>query len=252
MKVDEILNEGPLDYMRGAARYAGDKIAAKMAEKGRQIIEPFEKAHAAGKAASAEADTRRSIAQAKAAIPKLIAKMGANGEEIKRVRDQLKGIPVREGLWDYLRGAGSAAGGAAKKVGSAVGQAGRQVGSAIKGAAQDVGGAVKGAAQQVHQTGQKSSLEGNYRSLTQQQVQLAKQLAQAATTLGISKEAILATINQQLGIKTAGAYWTRSAFVTAFDTQSSQKQASTQQPTQSTPTKQRVEPRMSSADWTVG
>ncbi len=235
MKVEDLFesrtDEGALDYVRGAARYGAERLGAKMAEKGRQIVEPFEKAHAAGKAASQRGD----IARAKADVPKLIQALGQNAVQLRQLSQQMKAIPTNEGLWDYLRGAGSGAGGAAKRVGGA-----------IKGAAQQVGGAVKGAAQEVHAKGQRSSLAAKIDQLIANQERLGKRLYDISTTLGISPAEMQKMINTTFADNQAAAYGARMAFFKNVP-QSSQQSAPTTPPPAKP--KQRIEPSMDSSSW---
>lgn len=236
MKVEDLFesrtDEGALDYIKGASRYGLERAAAKMAEKGRQMIEPFEKAHAAGKAASQRGD----IARAKAEIPKLIQLLGRNAIELRQLSKQMKAVPTNEGLWDYLRGAGGAAGGAAKRVGGA-----------IKGAAQQVGGAVKGAAQEVHAKGQRSSMAAKIEQLNANQERLGKRLYDISTQLGISPAEMQKLINTTLADNQAAAYGARMAFFKNVP-QSSEQQAAPTAPSPAKP-KQRVEPSMDSSSW---
>lgn len=164
MKVQELFNhqidEGVLDYIKGAARSAGQKVYDKMAERGREIAEPFRQMHAAGKQASVLGGVRKQVlalAQAFATIQKLTPGTQTFPESY-----------VPEGLWDYLRGA--------------TGSAGQRTASAAKGAAQAVGGMARRAGQSVAQTGREIHAAGQQASAKadEERRQIALQSAEKA------------------------------------------------------------------------
>ncbi|RWZ87211.1 MAG: hypothetical protein EO766_11820 [Hydrotalea sp. AMD] len=84
MKVNELLNEGPLDYFRGAGQELGNKI--------RNISQPFKDIHRAGQVSSMESD-----------ITKSVVRLAKTIQKYREVKKQL--TPVQEGVFDYLRGA---------------------------------------------------------------------------------------------------------------------------------------------------
>lgn len=239
MKVQEILpdqlDEGFGDYAKGALGHFGRDVAQRMAAKGRQIAEPFVKAHEAGRRASQEGSerkarqrefnqNRKAFIRASEQLPGVIAQLGKVSVKLRQVKSQLKTIPTNEGLWDYLRGAAGTAGQSAGKVGGA-----------IKGAAQQVGGAVGGAAKKMHHAGQRSSLTAQQQKLTQQQLQLAQQLVQLAKVRKLSKDQVIQLINKQLGVTTAAAAGARVAFVTVYNQQNPASQQSQQPPAPTAP-----------------
>lgn len=85
MKVNEVLTEGPLDYIRGAGQEIGNKV--------RNIAQPFKDIHRAGQTSSMEAD-----------ITKAVIRLAKTIQRYRAVKKQL--TPVQEGVFDYVRGAG--------------------------------------------------------------------------------------------------------------------------------------------------
>ena len=217
MKVEELLNEGPLDYLQGVGQHVGGKIRDKLAQKGKQIMDPIYKAHAAGQKHSARMDAikqskqeeiakqkqeqsnAQAIEQAKAAIPGLIQAIAKNMSAATRIMKELDKLPTNEGLFDYLRGAAGATKGAAQRTGRRVQTAAGQVGGAIKGAAQDVGSSVKRGVRNVHTQGQRTSLNSEMDRINNQLPMLGQKLAAASIKAGLTKNDVIKMINQQYG-----------------------------------------------------
>lgn len=148
MKVNELLqpiDEGAMDYIRGISKYAGNKFYDKMSEKGRQIMDPLRQVHAAGKEASVRGDLIKKINQQVALLAKSFANLQARtpGAQNRQFESY-----VQEGFWDYLRGAGSAAGQKAQAGAAAVGQAAKRVGNAVAQPVRDIHAAGQQASRQ--------------------------------------------------------------------------------------------------------
>ncbi len=86
MKVHDILTEGPMDYMRGMGQEAANKM--------RNIAQPFKDIHQAGQQTSMEAD-----------IMKLVLQLANSIQKYRSLKKQVN--PVKEGVMDYMRGAGT-------------------------------------------------------------------------------------------------------------------------------------------------
>ena len=138
MKVNEILpsqlDEGALDYLRGISKYAGNKFYDKMSEKGRQIMDPLRQVHAAGKDASARGDLMKQINQRVQQLAQAFGNLQARTPGAQNVPESY----VQEGFWDYLRGAGGAAGQKVQAGAAAVGQAAKRVGNAVAQPVKDI------------------------------------------------------------------------------------------------------------------
>lgn len=188
MKVNELLNEGPLDYLRGLGSHVGQKVAANLADRGRKIMEPIKAAHAAGQAASTQGE-----------VEKLVKQLGSITLQLHKLQQPAQ---TNEGVFDYMRGAGGAAknaigqagrsiGRSASQAGAAVGNAARTAGNAALGAAgqvgrsaQQAGSAIAGAAQNIHQQGQQASLQAQVQKLSGQRSQVLQQLVRLADKVG--------------------------------------------------------------------
>lgn len=148
MKVNELLSnqldEGAFDYLRGISKYAGNKFYDKMSEKGRQIMDPLRQVHAAGKDASVRGDLVKTINQQVAALAQSFSTLQARTPGAQNMPESY----VQEGFWDYLRGAGSAAGQKAQAGAAAVGQAAKRVGNAVAQPIRDIHAAGQQASQQ--------------------------------------------------------------------------------------------------------
>lgn len=148
MKVNELLtnqiDEGAFDYLRGIGKAAGNKFYDKMSEKGRQVMEPLRQVHAAGKDASLRGDLTKKINQQ-------VQQLAQSFSTIQTRTPGAENVPeshVQEGFWDYLRGAGSAAGQKAQSGAAAVGQAAKRVGNAVAQPVKDIHAAGQQASQQ--------------------------------------------------------------------------------------------------------
>jgi ribosome-associated translation inhibitor RaiA len=86
MKVNELLNEGPMDYLRGAGREVASKV--------RNIAQPFKDIHQAGQNTSMESDIMKAVVQLANTIQKYRA-----------LKKQM--APVKEGVLDYMKGVGT-------------------------------------------------------------------------------------------------------------------------------------------------
>ncbi|MGZ8924612.1 MAG: hypothetical protein ACXW2E_01890 [Nitrososphaeraceae archaeon] len=181
-------DEGVFDYVRGAGKYIGKKAYDKVAEKGKQLAEPFYKAHSAGKSSSLAADIKE-LTNAKTFLIQKLFEIGnevghdnvrkainhqfASTKQINLanaiVKEYLAKTNVQtqtnEGAWDFLRGAGGAAGGAMKRagrgIGQSVGHAARQIGDTVAGAAGEVGRNIKQAGQTINAAGQQASIRAD-------------------------------------------------------------------------------------------
>ncbi|PPD51471.1 MAG: hypothetical protein CTY12_07910, partial [Methylotenera sp.] len=148
MKVNEILsdqlNEGAFDYIRGIGKHAGNNFYDKMSEKGRQVMEPLRQVHAAGKDASTRGDLVKKINQQVQQLAQSFSTLQIRTPGAQNTPESY----VQEGFWDYLRGAGSAAGQKAQAGAAAVGQVAKRVGNAVAQPVRDVHAAGQQASQQ--------------------------------------------------------------------------------------------------------
>jgi len=226
MKVYELLettqlDEGPWDYAKGLGRHVGGKIASNLAARGEQIMAPIRQAHQAGQQASQQGNIRSLTQNKQQLIQQLVRLTSATQippqEIIKMIFREMgtrvdiantlkrdfsaaytasQQAPTNEGLFDYLRGAGGAAGGAARRAGQginraagtarqAVGGAARQIGHAAVGAAGQVGRSAKqagqvvgGAVRDIHQQGQQASIAAEQQRKQQQIQQTIQRIGQ--------------------------------------------------------------------------
>lgn len=189
MKVNELfetsLDEGAWDYVTGMAGHIGGKVKTAIGDKLKQAGNNIHQAHQAGQFASQQGDIKSLSAQQQQLIQQLVKLGGTDPISIFKLIDSTMGSKVNlaskmkkdfkqaiqssqsqtnEGIFDYMRGAGGAAGGAVKNVGRSIGGAARQVGRS----AQQVGQAVGGAVSNMHQQGQQASLQANIQKTIQQ------------------------------------------------------------------------------------
>jgi hypothetical protein len=185
----EPTNEGALDYLRGMGQHVGGKIANKLADKGRQVLEPFRQAHAAGQHASQQADRQKFQRQ----LGQTVQQLGKLTLDIYKLSQQLHGQnnqpqQTSEGVFDYMRGAGSAVGGMAK-----------QAGSNIAGSVNRFGQAAAQKGREIHQAGQQRSLQGQLQQMVSTKDQLMTKLVQMSKRVG--PDAINKTIDQLFASK---------------------------------------------------
>jgi hypothetical protein len=92
MKLDELLNEGPMDYVKGFGQELGNKV--------RNIAQPFKDMHNAGQSSSYEAE-----------ITKIVVKLANTLQQYYKLKKQLG-----EGVMDYVKGAGKEIGNKVKNL----------------------------------------------------------------------------------------------------------------------------------------
>lgn len=226
MKVSEIFesrtDEGAMDYVRGVGRHFGDKIKNNLADAGEKILEPFRAAHAAGQQASAAGDERTQAKKASQRAAQFKADLDYTINQLSLVISKIqRPSSTNEGMWDYMRGAGSA-----------VGQQAQRAGSAVKSAVQNIPGAIQRGAQSIHQQGQASSRTAEQQKLSKTRNQLVQKLIQLASALNpeTAEQQIVAAIRQhgkQNQLSQSLIMRTITAFSTAYRQSNQQRQAPT-------------------------
>lgn len=174
MKLDDIVTEGPLDYLKGIGSHVAKSAYANLATSGKQIMAPIQKAHEIGKAASFDSDIDKTI--------KMLINLVKNPNETSRptnstpqqptqqptqqarvrsqspARNNTRIEPRFEGFMDYLKGAG---------------------------------GTIKGAVQHAHTTGQEQSRNAEAQKKQQLQARLVSKLVDYAGRLGPNGQQII-------------------------------------------------------------
>ncbi len=180
----EQTNEGVMDYARGVGQHVGRKVVDTLANKGQQILQPIRQAHAAGQQASHQADRQR----LQQSVGETVQQLGTLTLDIYRLSQQLHGSnnsrqQTSEGVFDYMKGAGSALTGMT-----------RQAAGHVAGAINRAGQAVASKGREIHQAGQQRSMQGDLDRLISSKEQLMQRLIQLSKRVG--PEVVNKTIDQ--------------------------------------------------------
>lgn len=174
MKLDDIVTEGPLGYLKGVGSHVAKSAYDKLATSGQQIMAPIQKAHNIGKSASLNSDIDKTVKmlidlvknptgsttsrpQQPAQQPVRRPVQRANGRSPSSVRNT-RTDPTFEGFMDYLKGAG---------------------------------GTIKGAVQHAHATGQEQSRNADIQKKEHLKSQLVAKLVNFANRLGPKGQQII-------------------------------------------------------------
>lgn len=198
MKVSELfesqVDEGAWDYVKGVGQHVGNNISNNLAARGEQILKPIRAAHQAGVASSQQADVRQTKEQFKKNTVALIAQLGPLLKEIKALKaQQPTNRQTNEGMWDYMRGVGKAAGQSAQRGAQSIQRGAQAIPGAIQRGAQSVQQGVRAWGEEGRQT----SIESDIAKKRTQATSLMSQLVQAAKYLGPTGQAqIIKAIKQ--------------------------------------------------------
>lgn len=178
------VEEGIMDYIKGAGKQFSNDMADKLEQTGAKIIDPLRKMHAAGQEQSKQGEIKKAqkiedqkqtqIVQMVDNIFRLLGKRTELKKSISQLSSpQTESVDVSEGMWDYISGA---AGSAGKQVGGAA----RSIGSAVK----QVGSNAVAGAKNIHRQGQVSSQSADMEKLTQVISAQINRLAQVLKPMG--------------------------------------------------------------------
>lgn len=175
------VEEGLLDYARGAGGYLGTQATKYLNDSRRKIAEPFEKIHAAGKERSRQAEINKKNDIIKQGISELARIIEHRKKLVSQIRELGESVEyTNEGLWDYFKGASSSAG-------SQVAASAKEFGHAAK----EFGGKLATGVENVHRAGRKESLRSEYERTLRAEARLVSKIADIIVSMGGDKMEIV-------------------------------------------------------------